>query len=87
MTTHATPAFADAPHAEATDREAGLNTSESATAPRKPGIDAFRFPFAPSAYAASKKDDQPWHQKGNKSNHDQRPGLAPKGSSKSMGKR
>ncbi|MGP3791960.1 MULTISPECIES: hypothetical protein [unclassified Pseudomonas] len=85
MTTHAMQASADAPHAESTDRESGLSKPESASA--KPGIPAFSFPFSPSAYAADKKNDQPWHQKGNKSNHDQRPGLPPKGSSKSMGKR
>ena len=52
----------------------------------RPAIAPFSFPFSPGEYA-SKKDARPWHQKDNKSSHDQRPGLPPKGSSKSMGKR
>ncbi|MNR62914.1 hypothetical protein D3C85_1850600 [compost metagenome] len=48
---------------------------------------AFRFPFSPDAYAPKKNDEQPWHQRGNKSNHDKRPGMAPKGTRRSMGKR
>ncbi len=85
MTSHAMPV--SVPDAESTECESGLNTPDSASAPSKPGIPAFSFPFSPGLYAAEKKNDQPWHQKGNKSNHDQRPGLPPKGSSKSMGKR
>lgn len=50
-------------------------------------IQPFRFPFSPKAFAPAKHNDKPWHQQGNKSNHDQRPGAAPKGSRRSMGKR
>jgi hypothetical protein len=55
--------------------------------PEKEGIKPFAFPFSPEVFAPTKRNDQPWHQKGNKSNHDQRPGAAPKGSRRSMGKR
>ena len=48
---------------------------------------AFRFPFSPETYAPKKNDDQPWHQRNNKSNHDKRPGMAPRGTRRSMGKR
>lgn len=48
---------------------------------------AFRFPFSPATYAPKKNDDQPWHQRDNKSNHDKRPGMAPRGTRRSMGKR
>jgi hypothetical protein len=48
---------------------------------------AFRFPFSPDTYAPKKSDDQPWHQRDNKSNHDKRPGMAPRGTRRSMGKR
>ncbi|HWR81201.1 MAG TPA: hypothetical protein VN303_13500 [Pseudomonas sp.] len=63
--------------------EAG-STDESTP---KSAIKPFAFPFSPEVFAPGKSNDQPWHQKGNKSNHDQRPGAAPKGSRRSMGKR
>lgn len=47
----------------------------------------FRFPFSPATYAPKQSDDQPWHQRNNKSNHDKRPGMAPRGTRRSMGKR
>jgi len=50
-------------------------------------IKPFDFPFSPEVFAPAKRNDKPWHQQGNKSNHDQRPGAAPKGSRRSMGKR
>ena len=51
------------------------------------GIPAFRFPFSPETYAPKQNDGQPWHQRNNKSNHDKRPGMAPRGTRPSMGKR
>ncbi|SDT94175.1 hypothetical protein SAMN05216296_0758 [Pseudomonas pohangensis] len=54
-----------------------------ATTPIKP----FSFPFSPEVFAPTRRNDKPWHQQGNKSNHDQRPGAAPKGTRRSMGKR
>nr|WP_229779514.1 hypothetical protein [Pseudomonas matsuisoli] len=63
------------------------NESEDTSPAVERAIPAFTFPFSPDAYAPGKKDDQPWHQKGNKSNHDKRPGPAPRGTRRSMGKR
>lgn len=45
------------------------------------------FLLSPATYAPKKGDAQPWHQRNNKSNHDKRPGMAPKGTRRSMGKR
>ena len=53
----------------------------------KSAIKPFSFPFSPEVFAPANRDDKPWHQQGNKSNHDQRPGAAPKGTRRSMGKR
>ena len=50
-------------------------------------IPAFRFPFSPATFAPNKGDDQPWHQRSNKSSHDKTPGRAPNGTRRSMGKR
>lgn len=50
-------------------------------------VEPFKFPFSPEVFAPAKGNDKPWHQKGNKSNHDQRPGPAPRGTRRSMGKR
>ena len=52
----------------------------------KPAIPAFSFPFKPGALMQAKKE--PSHYKGpGKSNHDKRPGAAPSGTRRSMGKR
>ncbi len=48
---------------------------------------AFRFPFTAETYAPKKNGEQPKHPGNNKSNHDKRPGAAPRGTRKSMGKR
>jgi len=54
---------------------------------RKPGsIPAFGFPFAMAELAKS-KNDKPWYQKPNSSNHDKTPGPAPRGTRRAMGKR
>lgn len=50
-------------------------------------VPAFRFPFSPEVYAPKSGDDQPWHQRNNKSNHDKRPHAPPRGTRRSMGKR
>ncbi|MNY82684.1 hypothetical protein D3C86_2249370 [compost metagenome] len=50
-------------------------------------IPAFTFPFAPATFAPGKGDNQPWHQKGNKSAHEKKIGAAPPGTRRSMGKR
>lgn len=66
-----------------------LDTSvdaNAAPAETKPAIPAFSFPFKPGELLQAKKDQQ--HYKGSgKSNHDKRPGVAPSGTRRSMGKR
>lgn len=49
-------------------------------------IPSFSFPFRPGQFNAT-RDNQPWYQKNNGCNHDCRPGPAPRGSRRSMGKR
>ncbi|TWC43059.1 hypothetical protein FBY03_101252 [Pseudomonas sp. SJZ079] len=66
---------------------AAADTTAEPASKKKPGIPAFTFPFSPAAFAPSKSDDQPWHQKGNKSAHEKRIGAAPNGTRRSMGKR
>jgi hypothetical protein len=52
----------------------------------KPAIPAFGFPFKPAQLLQAKKNTS--HYKGSgKSNHDKRPGAAPSGTRRSMGKR
>ncbi|NWA01342.1 hypothetical protein [Pseudomonas gingeri] len=53
----------------------------------KPVIPAFSFPFKPAEFAAAKKTGQAWHQKNGKDGHHERPGRAPNGTRRSMGKR
>lgn len=65
--------------------EAAVETVDAAT-PAKAAVPAFAFPFKPADFAQS-KDSQPWYQKSNKSRHDSRPGAAPSGTRRSMGKR
>ena len=55
-------------------------TPQSANAP-------FRFPFAADTYAPKKDAKTAWPGNDKNSNHDQRPGPAPRGSRRSMGKR
>lgn len=67
------------------------NTAAAEQSPADPAskaaIPAFTFPFSPAAFAPSKSDGEPWHQKGNKSSHHKTPGRAPNGTRRSMGKR
>jgi len=49
-------------------------------------IPDFAFPFSPKRFQKA-KDDQPTHWKAHPSQHDTRPGPAPRGSRRSMGKR
>ncbi|NWC11007.1 hypothetical protein HX776_19585 [Pseudomonas agarici] len=53
----------------------------------KTAIPAFSFPFNPAEFAAAKKSGQTWYQKGGKDGHHERPGRAPNGTRRSMGKR
>ncbi|HEY0287583.1 MAG TPA: hypothetical protein VGC62_11315 [Pseudomonas sp.] len=74
-----------------------MTTSEHTPAPEtvdsaasaienKADIPAFGFPFKPGELLQAKKE-QGWYQKGGKSNHEKRPGAAPAGTRRSMGKR
>jgi hypothetical protein len=60
----------------------GNDVSEQA----RPAIPAFSFPFKPGQLAQARKD-QPYYQKSDKSSHEKRPGAAPAGTRRSMGKR
>jgi hypothetical protein len=54
------------------------------TAPKASG---FASLFGAAKALSGKQDDQPWHQKGNKSAHEKKIGPAPNGTRRSMGKR
>jgi hypothetical protein len=56
----------------------------AATAPKAGG---FASLFSAAKVLSGKQDDQPWHQKGNKSAHEKKIGPAPNGTRRSMGKR
>ena len=50
-------------------------------------IPAFRFPFSADTYAPKKDGAQPRYPRDHGVNHAQRPGAAPRGTRRSMGKR
>ncbi|MEX6663395.1 hypothetical protein [Pseudomonas sp. W2-17] len=78
-----TPEHTPAP--DARESHASVD-AHAAPADTKPAIPAFSFPFKPGELLQAKKDQQ--HYKGSgKSNHDKRPGVAPSGTRRSMGKR
>jgi hypothetical protein len=71
-------------HTPATELDDSV--ANAAPADAKAAIPAFSFPFKPGELLQAKKDQQ--HYKGSgKSNHDKRPGVAPSGTRRSMGKR
>lgn len=59
----------------------------AAESPTNEAIPAFRFPFSPELFSPARKQQKTSQPQGNKSNHDQRPGPAPRGTRRSMGKR
>ncbi|MHA6494678.1 hypothetical protein ACX0MV_15735 [Pseudomonas borbori] len=63
------------------------STLDSAPATPKKSAGGFVSLFSAAAAAAGKHDDQPWHQKRNKSAHEKKIGPAPNGTRRSMGKR
>lgn len=72
---------------EAKDSVHAQGEEITAAESRKPGsIPAFGFPFAMAELAKS-RNDKPWYQKSNSSNHDKTPGPAPRGTRRAMGKR
>lgn len=76
-----TPEHTPAPDAAAETVDAATQAQDA-----KAAVPAFAFPFKPADFAQS-KDNQPWYQQSNKSRHDSRPGAAPSGTRRSMGKR
>lgn len=76
-----------APEATSADQDEQNAAAEAPAEAATAKVPAFRFPFSPETYAPKNSEDQPWHQRGNKSNHDKRPHAPPRGTRRSMGKR
>lgn len=73
-------------HTPAPDTAVEAVDENALASEKKPVIPAFSFPFKPGELLQAKKDQA--HYKGSgKSNHDKRPGVAPSGTRRSMGKR
>lgn len=70
--------------AQAVDLEPSNAVSSAPVAAKKAG---FASLFSAAKAASGQQDDQPWHQKGNKSAHEKKIGPAPNGTRRSMGKR
>ncbi|MBB2494847.1 hypothetical protein [Aquipseudomonas ullengensis] len=85
MTSKPSDSSTEASTADNDTLDASVESSAESTA--KPAIPAFSFPFSPATFAPGKGDNQPWHQKGNKSAHEKKIGAAPPGTRRSMGKR
>ncbi len=83
MTDTQAPDSSPATQAMATEQTA----ADSAAPAKKAGVAGFASLFSAAAAATGKNDDQPWHQKGNKSAHEKKIGPAPNGTRRSMGKR
>lgn len=71
-----------------------VQPADSATPPASEGsatnvtkTSGFASLFGAAKAASGKQDDQPWHQKGNKSSHEKKIGPAPSGTRRAMGKR
>lgn len=69
---------------QAADVDPENAASNEPVAAKKAG---FASLFSAAKAASGKPDDQPWHQKGNKSAHEKKIGPAPSGTRRSMGKR
>ena len=83
MTNTQAPDSSSATQAVVTEQIAADNAAPA----KKAGVAGFASLFSAAAAAAGKNDDQPWHQKGNKSAHEKKIGPAPNGTRRSMGKR
>ncbi len=66
---------------------AQADTPPSGNQPVAANKTGFASLFCAAKAASSKQDDQPWHQKGNKSAHEKKIGPAPSGTRRAMGKR
>jgi hypothetical protein len=69
------------------DKDSQPTEEAAADTPTATPVKPFTFPFDPALFSPGKAADKPWQQKSAKSNHDQRPGPAPRGTRRSMGKR
>jgi hypothetical protein len=65
--------------------DSAVPSNDAAVTPAK--ARGFASLFSAAKAASGKQDDQPWHQKGNKSAHEKKIGAAPNGTRRSMGKR
>lgn len=73
-------------HTPAPDSADETADTHAESGEKKAAIPAFGFPFKPGELLQAKKPSS--HYKGaGKSNHDKRPGAAPSGTRRSMGKR
>ncbi|WP_339410145.1 hypothetical protein [Pseudomonas sp. EA_35y_Pfl2_R5] len=80
-----TPAVEPILAVQPADSAAPSESENAATsAPRTSG---FASLFGAAKAASGKQNDQPWHQKGNKSSHEKKIGPAPSGTRRAMGKR
>lgn len=75
------------PAAEATLAVEPADSAAPLTDQAAPKATGFASLFGAAKAASGKQDDQPWHQKGNKSAHEKKIGPAPSGTRRSMGKR
>ncbi|MGH8415974.1 MAG: hypothetical protein ACRER8_01585 [Pseudomonas sp.] len=73
-------------HTQAPDPVAESAHVSTEAGDKKPLIAPFSFPFKPGELMQAKKD-RSYYKGSGKSNHDKRPGAAPSGTRRSMGKR
>ena len=73
-------------HTPAPDTLVETSDDAARSGDTKPAIPAFSFPFKPGELMQAKKEAS-YYQKSGKSNHEKRPGAAPSGTRRSMGKR
>lgn len=73
-------------HTQACDPVVESVDANAEAGDRKAVIAPFSFPFKPGELMQAKKD-RSYYKGSGKSNHDKRPGAAPSGTRRSMGKR
>lgn len=80
-----TPAAEPTPAVQPADSAVPSASEIAATSAAK--TSGFASLFGAAKALSGKQDDQPWHQKGNKSTHEKKIGPAPSGTRRAMGKR
>jgi hypothetical protein len=80
-----TPAAEPTLAVQSADSAAPITDQAAPVSP--PKATGFASLFGAAKAASGKQDDQPWHQKGNKSSHEKKIGPAPSGTRRAMGKR